>query len=112
MRLISRLVAEEAYVDRVSEGDVACVAGKKQGSKIKLISLVDETDGSDIKVTPSTQTTKPRRQTTFGTTSRKPMLRSTIDGGIGSSAHVCICDSWREKKGCSYSIAKEEGCAY
>ncbi|CAH8361361.1 unnamed protein product [Eruca vesicaria subsp. sativa] len=75
-------------VDRFPEDDVACVLGKK-GSKRKLISLVDETDYSDVEITPSSQKTKPRRKTSFGTASRKPMLQSTIDGGIGSSSQAC-----------------------
>ncbi|CAH8297900.1 unnamed protein product [Eruca vesicaria subsp. sativa] len=83
--LIARLVAEETNVDRVAEDDVDCVPEKKQGSKRKLISLVDETDDE---ITPSTQKTKPRRNTFFGTASRKPMLQSTIDGGIGSSSQA------------------------
>ncbi|CAH8361401.1 unnamed protein product [Eruca vesicaria subsp. sativa] len=71
---IDRLVAEETNVDRVAEDDVACIPEKKQGSKRKLISLVNETDDSDVEITPSTQKNKPRRKTSFGTASRKPML--------------------------------------
>ncbi|WZZ36369.1 hypothetical protein YC2023_019770 [Brassica napus] len=33
--------------------------------------------------------TKPRRQTSFRTATGKPMLQSSIDGGIGSSAQAC-----------------------
>ncbi|CAH8337930.1 unnamed protein product [Eruca vesicaria subsp. sativa] len=85
--LITRNVAEETIVDRFVEDDVVSIPGKK-GSKRKLISLVDETDYSDVEITPSTQKTKPRRKTSFGTASRKPMLQSTIDGGIGSSSQA------------------------
>ncbi|KAH0859491.1 hypothetical protein HID58_087752, partial [Brassica napus] len=84
-----RLTASEEVADLLTKGGVSGVDGKKQGSKRKLISLVDETNDSDIEITPPTQTTKPHRRTTFGTATRKPMLQSTIDGGIGSSAQAC-----------------------
>ncbi|KAH0932202.1 hypothetical protein HID58_009319, partial [Brassica napus] len=51
--------------------------------------LTDDTDDSDVEITPPTETTKPRRKTSYGTASRKPMLQSTLDGGIGSSAQAC-----------------------
>ncbi|CAH8314959.1 unnamed protein product [Eruca vesicaria subsp. sativa] len=86
--LIAKLVSEETNADRFPEDDVACVPGNK-GSKRKLISLVYETNYFDVEITPSSQKTKPRRKTSFGTASRKPMLQSTIDGGIGSSSQAC-----------------------
>ncbi|KAH0879240.1 hypothetical protein HID58_066634, partial [Brassica napus] len=54
--------------------------------------LTDDTDDSDVEITPPTgpaPTPKPRRKTTYGTASRKPMFQSTLDGGICSSSHAC-----------------------
>ncbi|KAG5414870.1 hypothetical protein IGI04_002437 [Brassica rapa subsp. trilocularis] len=84
-QLIARLAAEEERNDlRADEAD----DGKKQARKRKLISLVDSEEESDVEITPPTQSTKPRRQTTYGTAKRKPMLQSTLDGGSGSSARA------------------------
>ncbi|KAH0940535.1 hypothetical protein HID58_000172, partial [Brassica napus] len=84
-QLIARLAAEEEMNDlRADEAD----DGKKQARKRKLISLVDSEEESDVEITPPTQSTKPRRQTTYGTAKRKPMLQSTLDGGSGSSARA------------------------
>ncbi|KAG2296852.1 hypothetical protein Bca52824_043521 [Brassica carinata] len=72
--------------DRFSEAGVTRADGKQQGSRKRLISLVDDSDDSDVEISQPTQKTKPRRQTSFGTATGKPMLQSTIDGGVGSSA--------------------------
>ena len=85
-QVIARLAAIDEIGDQVSDG---VNDGKKQGSRKKLISLVDSEDDSDVQITPPTQTRKPRRQTSFGTASRKPMFQSTLDGGSGSSAQAC-----------------------
>ncbi|XP_056860086.1 zinc finger BED domain-containing protein RICESLEEPER 2-like [Raphanus sativus] len=53
------------------------------------MSLNDETDDSDVEITPPPQTNIPRRKSRFGTATGKPMLQSTIDGGIGSSSQAC-----------------------
>ncbi|CAH8360071.1 unnamed protein product [Eruca vesicaria subsp. sativa] len=84
--LIAKLAAEEEVAAQVA--DVRERDGKKQGSKRKLISLVDSEDDSDVEITPLIQKSKPRRQTSFGTASQKPMLQSTLDRGSGSSARV------------------------
>ncbi|WZZ00215.1 hypothetical protein YC2023_072543 [Brassica napus] len=55
-------------------GDEEVIAREKQSSKRKLISLVDSEEDSDVEITPTSQTTKPRRPNTFGTASQKPML--------------------------------------
>ncbi|CAF1801051.1 unnamed protein product [Brassica oleracea] len=68
------------------EAGVTRADGKQQGSRKRLISLVDDTDDSDVEISQPTQKTKPCRHTSFGTATRKPMLQSTIDGGVGSSA--------------------------
>ncbi|KAG2271533.1 hypothetical protein Bca52824_066088 [Brassica carinata] len=82
----------EEVADQIAEGGESGAVKKKQGSKRKLISLTDDTDDSDFEITPPTgptQTTKPRRNTNYGTASRKPMFQSTLDGGIGSSSQAC-----------------------
>ncbi|CAN6823048.1 unnamed protein product [Brassica oleracea] len=71
------------------EAGVTRADGKQQGSRKRLIILVDDTDDSDVEISQPTQKTKPRRHTSFGTATRKPMLQSTIDGGVGSSAQTC-----------------------
>ncbi|KAH0917237.1 hypothetical protein HID58_024897 [Brassica napus] len=69
-QLIARLAAEEERNDlRADEAN----DGKKQARKRKLISLVDSEEESDVEITPPTQSTKPRRQTTYGTAKRKPL---------------------------------------
>ena len=90
--VIASLAAAEEFADQIAEGGESGVVRKKQGSKRKLISLTDDTDDSDVEITPPTgpaPTPKPRRKTTYGTASRKPMFQSTLDGGIGSSSHAC-----------------------
>ncbi|KAF3537669.1 hypothetical protein F2Q69_00023350 [Brassica cretica] len=77
------------FADQILEGGVTRADGKKQGSIKRLINLVDDTDDSDVEITQPTEKTKSRRQASFGTATRKPMLQSTIDGGVGSSAHAC-----------------------
>ncbi|KAG2314828.1 hypothetical protein Bca52824_017950 [Brassica carinata] len=83
-QLLARLAAEEEIADLRADG---VADGKKQATKRKHISLVDSGDDSDVQITPPT--TKPRRKTTYGTATRKPMLQSTLDGGSGSSARAC-----------------------
>ncbi|CAN6855112.1 unnamed protein product [Brassica oleracea] len=77
------------FADQILEGGVTRADGKKQGSIKRLINLVDDTDDSDVEITQPTEKNKSRRQTSFGTATRKPMLQSTIDGGVGSSADAC-----------------------
>ncbi|KAF3527606.1 hypothetical protein DY000_02041412 [Brassica cretica] len=121
-----RTIANE-FADQILEGGVTRADGKKQGSIKRLINLVDDTDDSDVEITQPTEKTKSRRQASFGTATRKPMLQSTIDGGVGSSAHACskgesgpmksVIHGGRrkpptkskKKEGCAYSVAKEEG---
>ncbi|WZY81295.1 hypothetical protein YC2023_027679 [Brassica napus] len=88
-QVMATLAALEEVDDQFAEGGVSSADRKKQGRKRKLISLTDDTDDSDVEITPPTETTKPRRKTSYGTASRKPMLQSTLDGGIGSSAQAC-----------------------
>ena len=69
-QVMARLgAADEIAIQVVDE---AVNAGEKQRSKRKLISLVDSEEDSDVEITPTTQTTKPRRQTSFGTACRNP----------------------------------------
>ncbi|KAL0684630.1 hypothetical protein Bca4012_051478 [Brassica carinata] len=67
------------FADQILEGGVTRADGKKQGSIKRLINLVDDTDDSDVEITQPTEKTKSRRQASFGTATRKPMLQSTID---------------------------------
>ncbi|KAF2559655.1 hypothetical protein F2Q68_00013212 [Brassica cretica] len=85
-QLMAKLPAEEEIDDLRADG---ANDGKKQARKRKLISLVDSEEESDIEIIPPTRSSKPRRQTTYGTATRKPMLQSTLDGGCGSSARAC-----------------------
>ena len=90
--VLANRAAVEEVADQIAEGGESGAVKKKQGSKRKLISLTDDTDDSDVEITPPTgpaPTPKPRRKTTYGTASRKPMFQSTLDGGIGSSSHAC-----------------------
>ena len=70
-QLIARLATEEEIRDLRADG---ANDGKKQARKRKLISLVDSEEESDVEITPPTRSSKPRRQTTYGTAKRKPML--------------------------------------
>ncbi|KAF2552158.1 hypothetical protein F2Q68_00033715 [Brassica cretica] len=88
-QVMATLAALEEVDDQLDEDGESGVVRKKQGKKRKLIILADDTDDSDVEITPPTQTTKPRRKTSYGTASRKPMFQSTLDGGIGSSAQAC-----------------------
>ncbi|XP_013624245.1 PREDICTED: zinc finger BED domain-containing protein RICESLEEPER 2-like [Brassica oleracea var. oleracea] len=88
-QVMATLAALEEVDDQLDEDGESGVVRKKQGKKRKLINLADDTDNSDVEITPPTQTTKPRRKTSYGTASRKPMFQSTLDGGIGSSAQAC-----------------------
>ena len=89
--VLATLAAAAEVDDHIAsqEAGVTRADGKQQGSRKRLISLVDDTDDSDVEISQPTQKTKPRRQTSFGTATGKPMLQSTIDGGVGSSAQVC-----------------------
>ncbi|XP_022558100.2 zinc finger BED domain-containing protein RICESLEEPER 2-like [Brassica napus] len=84
-QLIARLAAEEER-NNLRADDVN--DGNKQAQKTKKIMLVDSEEESDVEITPPTRSSKPHRQTTFGTATRKPMLQSTLDGGSGSSARA------------------------
>nr|VDD24903.1 unnamed protein product [Brassica oleracea] len=88
------------FADQILEGGVTRADGKKQGSIKRLINLVDDTVDSDVEITQPTEKTKSRRQTSFGTATRNTMLQSTIDGGVGSSAHACS----KEKSGPMKSV--------
>ncbi|CAN7086349.1 unnamed protein product, partial [Brassica oleracea var. botrytis] len=89
--VLATLAAAAEAGDQIAsqEAGVTRADGKQQGSRKRLISLVDDTDDSDVESSQPTQKTKPRRQTSFGTATGKPMLQSTIDGGVGSSAQAC-----------------------
>ena len=86
-QVMARLAAVDEIVSQVADEGVN--AGEKQRSKRKLISLVDSEEDSDVEITPTTQTTKPRKQTSFGTASQKPMIQSTLNVGSGSSKQAC-----------------------
>ncbi|KAG2289578.1 hypothetical protein Bca52824_049182 [Brassica carinata] len=75
-QVMARLAAIDENDDQRDGGD----DGNKQGRKRKLISLVDSEEDSDVEITPTTQTRKPPRKTSFGTASQKPMYQSTLDG--------------------------------
>ncbi|KAF3609198.1 hypothetical protein DY000_02048491 [Brassica cretica] len=80
--VIASLAAAEEFADQIAEGGESGVVRKKQGSKRKLISLTDDTDDSDVEITPPTgpaPTPKPRRKTTYGTASRKPIRKPVHD---------------------------------
>ncbi|KAG2285519.1 hypothetical protein Bca52824_045123 [Brassica carinata] len=68
-QVMARLPAIDENDDQRDGGD----DGNKQGRKRKLISLVDSEEDSDVEITPTTQTRKPPRKTSFGTASQKPM---------------------------------------
>ncbi|KAH0884848.1 hypothetical protein HID58_060944 [Brassica napus] len=86
-QVMARLGALEEIASQVADEVVDAV--EKQSSKTKLISLDDSGEDSDVEITPTTQTTKPRRPTSFGTASQKPMIKSTLDLGSGSSKQAC-----------------------
>lgn len=88
---LDALAALEGSSDPRGEGGVTsdAIGAKTQASKRKVMSLDDETDDSDVEITPPPQTNMPRRKSRFGTATGKPMLQSTIDGGIGSSSQAC-----------------------
>ncbi|KAF3583351.1 hypothetical protein F2Q69_00029605 [Brassica cretica] len=69
-QVIARLGATDEIASQIAYEGVN--AGEKQRSKRNLISLVDLEEDSDVEITPTTQTTKPRRQTSFGTACRNP----------------------------------------
>ncbi|CAF2320255.1 unnamed protein product, partial [Brassica napus] len=76
-QLLASLTAAEKVADQIDEGSESGIARKKQGMKRKLISLTDDTDDSDVEITPPIQTTKPHKNTTYRTASRKHMFQST-----------------------------------
>ncbi|KAG2270397.1 hypothetical protein Bca52824_064952 [Brassica carinata] len=69
-QVIARLGAADEIASQVVDEGVN--AGEKLRSKRNLFSLVDLEKDSDVEITPTTQTTKPRRQTSFGTACRNP----------------------------------------
>ena len=71
--VLGSLAAADEFVDQILEGGVTRDDGKKEGRKKRIISLVDDTDDSDVEITQPTQKTKPRRQTSFKIVTRKPM---------------------------------------
>ncbi|KAG2283489.1 hypothetical protein Bca52824_054709 [Brassica carinata] len=79
--VLATLAAAAEAGDQIAsqEAGVTRADGKQQGSRKRLISLVDDTDDSDVEISQPTQKTKPRRQTSFGTATGKSMLQSTID---------------------------------
>ncbi|CAF2056652.1 unnamed protein product [Brassica oleracea] len=79
--VLATLAAADKVANQIAsqEAGVTRADGKQQGSRKRLISLVGDTDDSDVENSQPTQKTKPRRQTSFGTATRKPMLQSTID---------------------------------
>ncbi|CAG7864194.1 unnamed protein product, partial [Brassica rapa] len=105
---LGTLAAADEFADQILEGGVTRDDGNKQGNIKRIISLVDDTDDSDVEITQPTQKTKPRRQTIFRIATRNPMLKSTIDGGVGSSVQACtrgtIC-----KVLCIYAVQDRAG---
>ncbi|CAN6850170.1 unnamed protein product, partial [Brassica oleracea] len=79
--VLATLAAAAEVDDQIAsqEAGVTRADGKQQESRKRLISLVDDTDDSDVEISQPIQKTKPRRQTSFGTATGKPMLQSTID---------------------------------
>ncbi|KAJ4879530.1 zinc finger BED domain-containing protein RICESLEEPER 2-like [Raphanus sativus] len=94
---LAALDAAEQIADQRADTAIAS-GGKKKGSKRRIISLNDNSDDSDVEITPQIQTSQPRRKSTFGTATRKPMTQSTIDGGIGSSSQACRKEKYVPKK--------------
>ncbi|KAH0867213.1 hypothetical protein HID58_074235 [Brassica napus] len=86
-QVMARLATADEIASQVADEGVN--AGEKQRSKRKHISLVDSEEDSDVEITPTTQTMNPRRQTSFGTASQKPMILSTLKVGSGSSKQAC-----------------------
>ncbi|CAN6923405.1 unnamed protein product [Brassica oleracea] len=85
-RVLGVILAADEADDGSSDG-----AKKKQRKKRRLSEAADDEDDSDVEITPPpTQATTLRKQATCGTVralkSKKPMLQSTLDGGIGSSS--------------------------
>ncbi|CAN6975906.1 unnamed protein product, partial [Brassica rapa subsp. trilocularis] len=85
-RVLGVILAADEADDGSSDG-----AKKKQRKKRRLIQADDDEDDSDVEITPPPiQATTLRKQATCGTVralkSKKPMLQSTLDGGIGSSS--------------------------
>jgi len=85
-RVLGVILAADEADDGSSDG-----AKKKQRKKRRLIQAADDEDDSDVEITPPpTQATTLHKQATCGTVralkSKKPMLQSTLDGGIGSSS--------------------------
>ncbi|KAG2252946.1 hypothetical protein Bca52824_083082 [Brassica carinata] len=73
--VLATLAAAAEAGDQIAsqEAGVTRADGKQQGSRKRLISLVDDTDDSDVEISQPTQKTKPRRQTSFGTATGKPI---------------------------------------
>ncbi|CAF1885820.1 unnamed protein product [Brassica napus] len=63
--VLATLAAAAEAGDQIAsqEAGVTRADGKQQGSRKRLISLVDDTDDSDVEISQPTQKTKPRRQT-------------------------------------------------
>ncbi|CAF2122968.1 unnamed protein product, partial [Brassica napus] len=63
--VLATLAAAAEAGDQIAsqERGVTRADGKHQGSRKRLISLVDDTDDSDVEISQPTQKTKPRRQT-------------------------------------------------
>ncbi|WZZ08842.1 hypothetical protein YC2023_094763 [Brassica napus] len=79
-----------AALNATSDAEVFCDDGKKQERKRRLIEVDDDEGDTDVEITfPPTQSSQPGKQTSTGSgsvsNSKKPMVQSSIYGGIGSS---------------------------
>ncbi|WZZ26671.1 hypothetical protein YC2023_010072 [Brassica napus] len=97
-RVLGVILAADEADDGSSDG-----AKKKQRKKRRLSEAADDEDDSDVEITPPpTQATTLRKQATCGTVralkSKKPMLQSTLDGGIGSSSSPKASNGKNKKK--------------
>ncbi|KAF2593972.1 hypothetical protein F2Q70_00043862 [Brassica cretica] len=82
-----------AALNATADAEVVCDDGKKQERKRRLIEVDDDEVDTDVEITfPPTQSSQPGKQTSTGSgsvsNSKKPMIQSSIYGGIGSSSKV------------------------
>ena len=80
-----------AALNATADAEVVCDDGKKQERKRRLIEVDDDEFDTDVDITfPPTQSSQPGKQTSTGSgsisNSKKPMIQSSIYGGIGSSS--------------------------
>ncbi|WZZ58633.1 hypothetical protein YC2023_058740 [Brassica napus] len=80
-----------AALNATADAEFFCDDGKKQERKRRLIEVDDDEVDTDVEITfPPTQSSQPGKQTSTGSgsvsNSKKPMIQSSIYGGIGSSS--------------------------